>query len=630
MRRSTGARRLMLLLLVLALGGLWYFHLHPLRFQASEDAVAGKAVSLRESADLLLLIDHEVVAAAGRAHSFQQLDLSYGWLNLAEQEVGRFAVVGPGDIRLNALDGRRVVVVTRSAMRAAELWLPQLKLFVEDGGVLVLERPTSRWDFIAGVEVVGNDGQPLRELTGLRMSEVRELTSMPWHTEMQPLKVVRSDVEVLAEAGGQPVIVRRMLGQGAVIVLALDVGRQITALQQGTPAAGSLALEERYPRLLQPGLHTDDMVADARMLTASVPYADVFEHFIMALIDQVAPLPRWWAFPEAAPGAYLSTQDEGGMGDRAGWMAEAEREQGLAGTCFIAMSTRLSPLGMERFAPPTGGGCALGLSWNLSAAERGLYRRSGFWRFQPIRQQLSLQDQAEWFTRLTERRVLFSRTYGLEWESGWTAPFHKLAAAGVTLDSSYGPAGTRGQGYLFGTGLPFRVLDASGMPLGELRELPFHASFEGRHLARETLERLLLQSAEIYHEPIVSRLSPAGFAAEPDVELYRMWKDSFATARKLGLWITDMQQYQGFISARLEGVLSSTFRNGMLLATAQAVAEGQTLALPAQWSGRPAGPVTVDGSEAHPIRLRAVGGDLLLLPLKRGTHSVALEYVELP
>ena len=62
----------------------------------------------------------------------------------------------------------------------------------------------------------------------------------------------------------------------------------------------------------------------------------------------------------------------------------------------------------------------------------------------------------------------------------------------------------------------------------------------------------------------------------------------------------------------------------------QAVAEGQTLALPAQWAGRPAGPVTMDGSEAHPIRLRGVGGDLLLLPMERGSHSVAIEYVELP
>ncbi|MBM4318388.1 MAG: hypothetical protein FJ125_00135 [Deltaproteobacteria bacterium] len=350
----------------------------------------------------------------------------------------------------------------------------------------------------------------------------------------------------------------------------------------------------------------------------------------MALIDQVAPLPRWWSFPDAAPGAYLSTQDEAGMGDRAGWMAEAERERGLAGTCFITMGPWISPLGIERFAPPAGGGCTLGLSWNLNPEEGGIFRPSGFWRFQPIHRQVSLPEQVEWFSQLTEKPVRVTRSFDLRWTDEWAGPFQQLAAAKVSIDSSYGPSGGRGQGYLFGTGLPFRVLDARGLPLGELREIPFLVSFEGRHLARETLERLLQQSAELYHQAVVSRLSPAGFVTDPDVELYRMWKESFATARKLGMWITDLQTYQLFLAARQEGVLSSTFRNGMLLATAQAVAERQTLALPAQWAGRPAGPVTVDGREAHPIRLRGIGGDLLLLPLERGTHSVVIEYVELP
>ncbi|MBM4319005.1 MAG: hypothetical protein FJ125_03380, partial [Deltaproteobacteria bacterium] len=276
MKRSAGVRRLLLLTALLLLGGLWLLHTNPVRYRTSKKGAAGSGINLRETADLLLLVDTEVVAASGRNGSFDELDLSYAWVNLAEQEIGRFAVMGTGDIRLNALDGRRVVVVTRSAMRSAELWLPQLKLFVEDGGVLVLERPTSRWDFIAGVEVVGSAPRPFAELHGLRMGDVRELPSMPWRTQMQSLKVVRSDVEVLAEAEGMPVVVRRTLGQGTVIVLALDVGRQITSLQQGTPVPGSLKVEDRYPQLLRQGLYTDDLVADPRLLTANVPYADVF------------------------------------------------------------------------------------------------------------------------------------------------------------------------------------------------------------------------------------------------------------------------------------------------------------------------------------------------------------------
>ena len=630
MRRSTSIRKLTLLILLVLGGALALLHHHPIRVPATEEEAAGTPLNRRESADLLLLIDSEVVAASGSKPSFDEQDLSYGWINLADQEVGSFAVLGPGELQLDALRGRRVVVVTRSAVRASELWLPQLKLFVADGGVLVVERPTSRWELLTGLEVEAGASRPLKELTGLRLANVQEMTGMPWVTTHVPLRVVRGDVEVLAEAVGQPVITRRPLGRGQVIALGFDAGRQITALQQGTAKVGTRDVEDRYPGLLRPGLRTEDLVADSRLLAATVPYADLFERFLLTLLEGATPLPRWWLFPDSSSGAFLMTHDEGGMGDRAFWAAQIEQEQEVPATWFLAQGPHLTPAGMERLSPKPGRGATVGLTYDLGPAADALDEPTQVFGLTVLRRQLPLLEQADWLQSLASRPLRYSRTRDLRWGPGYAQPFAALAAAGIRIDSSYGPASGRGQGYLFGTGLPFLVLDSRGLPFDGLRELPVVVSFEGRKLAREVLERLLRESAETYHQAVTCRVSEAAYATDPDVEHYRLWRSGLTSARRLGLWVTDLASYDQFLTTRRAGSLSSTFDGTMLMVTAKAAGDRQTLALPAQWAGRPAGPVEIGSLPATPRRLAAPGGDLLLLNLPRGTSTVLIEYLGAP
>ncbi len=629
MKQTNWMRRGGFLALVLALGALRAMDLHPLLLPDDEQEQAGSPQTVRQAADLLLLIDNEVVAAAGKRNDFDAADWSYGWLGLADQELGRYALLGPGELQVNALDGRRVVVVTSSAIRAAELWLPQLKLFVEDGGLLVLERPTSRWDLLSGVEVASHHESPLHDLTGIRMGQVDDLPGIPWQTSVQHLKLVRPDVEVLAETEGQPVVLRRPLGKGAVLVLGLDVGRQIVALQQGRPEPGERQVVDRFPRVLGAGLHSDDLVADARLLSSTVPYADVFERFVMALIDETAPLPRWWSFPDAAPGAFLLSHDEAGLGDRAAWMPAAEAERGLLGTCFLSQGPGLSPLGLERFRSAEGAGCTLGLAWNLEPGEEGLYEELGLWRVRPLRRRVTLQRQVEWFHALTGEAPVAHRSLHQRWTSSWMGPFRKMAKAGLQIDSSLGPADARTQGYLFGTGLPFTLIDSNGMPL-PLRELPFVIAGAQGPDSRQALERLLSESQELYHQAVTLALSPADFRAQPTVELYQLWKQAFELAQRSGHWVTHLPELDAFFSSRREGALSSDFADGRLSVTCQAVAAGQTLALPARWRGRPSTDLRVDGEAVRPVQLRGVGGDLLLLPLQRGAHVVEARYSEMP
>ncbi len=629
-KHSIRIRRLLLVLALAGLVVLRWLDLQPIVLGAGDAERPGKAVFLRQTADVLLLVDAEVVSASGRSEFPQDTDWSYGWLNLADQELGRVAVAGPGEIQGGALEGRRVVVVTGSAIRATELWLPQLKLFVEDGGLLVLERPTNRWDLLSGVEVDTRKPYPLRDLTGIHMAQVLDLPGMPWQTDALPLRVVRSDVEVLAESEGQPMVVRRPMGKGWVLVLALDVGRQIVSLQQGTPVGGSTQIVDRHPRVLRPGLHSDDLVSDARLLGSMVPYADVFERFIMSLLDDCEPLPRWWLFPYEAPGAFLMTHDEGGLGERAAWMAAEEIEQGLASTCFVAMGPWLGPAGLKRFASEPGRGCAaMGLAWHLGSDDEDHAEALGFWRIEPLRRRRSLEREADWFEQLTGHRPQLQRINGLRWEKDWLAPLRKMAAAGITTDSSLGPESQSTQGYLFGTGLPYQVIDSNGLPL-PIVELPFVLGSGAGPQARRTLRTLLDQSEEHYHQAITVRLSPDEFHKQPSVGTYRLWKEAYDLARRKHHWITDVATFGHFLRARRESVLTSTFQAGVLEVTAQAVAEGQAIALPAQWRRYAAHGVRVDGKAVEARRLRGVGGDLLLVRLARGTHVLRAEYTELP
>lgn len=622
MKRPGPRHALLLALLVGAVVLRWY-DLHPLVWAPDGPAHSGSALLHPVPADLLLLVDPAAIQhAASRSRSFAQTDWSYGWYNLAAQELGWVAVQDAAAWTAATCAGRRAVIVTRSARDAARTHLPELQQFVSAGGLLLLEQPDDGWQPLSGVRRAG----PPRlagALSGPMLDEeLPELALMPMPTELVPLDCAAAGVELLFSSGGRPAACLRPLGRGAVIALGLDAGRLITALQQGTPAPGGFAVANRYPEVLSPHLESNDLVADPSLLDNPVPFADLFEGLLATLLERGAgPLPRWWGFPDAATGAYLATHDEEGMGDRAAWMAEAEHRWGARSTWFVMPGPGLGPAAQQAVLRVG----AIGLHRNKRRApDDASVELLGLGPIRPLARVRPLAEQAAWLAGLTGQQPLLNRNHFLLWDAGWAQPFREMAAAGVVLDSTYGPD-LRCRGYLFATGRPFLSLDEQGLPLG-VWELPFQLAEDLGGADRAYLGRLLDESSALYHTAVVSLFHPNAFLWHPSAEVFLTYRDAFAAARARGLWVADVAALQGFEQARRASSLRSHFAAGVLHVQVEAAADGLTVSVPRRWAGQRLSLASLDGQPRQPVLRDGRGGERGLLVVPPGEHRLNFYY----
>ncbi|MBM4319118.1 MAG: hypothetical protein FJ125_03960, partial [Deltaproteobacteria bacterium] len=428
-----GPRRALLLLLLAGAAVLRWYDLHPIVWKPAELLTSGEALLHPVPADLLLVVDPAAVRrAAARGRSFAQADWSYGWYNFAVQELGWVAVLALQTLGPLDLAGRRAVVVTRSAVASALPHLAELAAFVEKGGLLLLEQPDDGWQQLTGVRGLGAL-QPAGPLSGTLIEQgYPELLRMPTPTQLLPLDCAArgageragqaapapapGGAEVLLRSDGQPAACLRRVGHGAVVTLGLDVGRLITALQQGMPDPGGFRVSNRYPDRLSRHLESSDLVADPRLLDNPVPFADLLETLLASLLDRGnGPLPRWWGFPAGMAGAYLVTHDEEGVGDKAAWMAEAESRWGVRSTYFLMPGPGPSPAGLSTIRSAA----ALGLHWNKldDPDEEGL-EKLGWGPIRPLARMSTLVEQAGWLAGLTGQPPRLNRNHFLLWDAG--------------------------------------------------------------------------------------------------------------------------------------------------------------------------------------------------------------------
>ncbi len=606
-------------LIALAAVARW-IDVHPYTYRAHEPELHGTAKRFERTADVLVLVDPgSVYGAAG--DSFENGDWSYGWMNLAEQEFGRFALTST--VYAGDLAGRRAVVVTRSALGGATVMLPELRDFVRDGGLLVLEQPDASWQEFAGAHC----GEPVDQpgaltLPGADPETADDLSHVPLVAGSVRSLLLAPDATPHLRVGNAVVASTIERGDGAVLSLGLDVGRAITALQQGTPAPGTFSVRNRYPDVLTAHIQSNDLVADAALLGSTIPVADVLERVVVALFDRHAPLPRWWAYPDAAPGAYLATHDEEEMGENAAWMADAERSWGVAGSDFVIGGHHLTPGAVQRFG---GAGRTLGLHYVTSLDAGAPRHELGIWRFRPAVRPQTLAEQAAVFEEHASRKPRSNRNHYLLWDETYAGLFRRMAAQGIRVDSTYGPD-VGAKGYLFGTAQPFIALDRNGLPL-PVREVPFQTAEDLGGADRAFIWKLLADSASRHHQPVHTLFHPNVFGWRPDATLYETWRDSFREAKRLGLHITSVEALVATQRARGASAMRSTWSDRVLAIEVDAAHDGATLAIPAVWDGV-RGAVSVDGDPVTAQRVSYAGGDLLLVVTAPGARSVRVVYGE--
>lgn len=554
---------IVLLLILLAAGALWQIHQHPLHKPRPEpEQGAVDPAPLPQSAGSPYVLLLDR-AVVDQPGPPAQRDWSYAWVNWLEQECGAYRIIDPARLGTPAEPARgiQLAIVSRSA------W----------GGLGASGRAALQ-------EIVGSGGAVIAE-------------SPPPGT---PLPEPAERVVLLDEPFAASLV---RLQQGWV-----DPGQPLPPAPPGVPA---------------------DMICTHQLGSGGrgevlVPAADHLERELSARVEAITPLVRWWPFPDAAAGVVAVTYEEPGVEERGTWMARHDWSRGVASTLY------LSPLGQARTGAKQSAGRAgveLGLGWArgfLDLAPRirwGLGPFTFFWRRASLVEQLrllrSLSPGVEFLP--------YTRSLGGVWDPEFGKSFRIVAAAGMTVDSSYGPADEERAGYLFGTGLPFHPMDANGRPF-ELLEVPYVFRNTGRY-DRSLQARLVKASAAGDHQLLVGRFDVRFMAENPSVERMEAWLalPQLATAHDHRLM--SLGAYLAHWRARLSSPLATRWeeQTGQLTVWLTAAQDGLTLTLPGKTAGRTLARVKLDGEVLPPERL-ARRNPLLLLPLTAGEHELEIVY----
>ncbi len=574
---------------------------------------SGQPFRAESLGDALVVVSHRALHQAAKARNFDQALWSHAWAGLLEQELGAPSVLDLEDLSPGHLGQARLIVFTRSAtgQEPAPELLRAIRQAAEEGTAVVLEMPSAGWSDLSGVvlspapvnlqgsfwrgQLLEFEEFPASLEGGVAGSSLRELRRIPVFTWLVQGRALEPTVRALGRLSGQPLLYVRPEGRGFVLTLGFDLACQVHALQQGAPGGPGFVVPES--RGLIPGLsESQDLVLDLGLLDNRVPYADLLEGWIVAMAEQAAgPLPGWWRFPFADDGVAVLSHDEEGRGREAFRELEAlQARLGIPSTVFALAGRNLPQLWSE-------GAEDLELHWNrFLAGDFPPYERP------------DLRAQVARLQAVRGTRPRLNRTHFLAWGREYTEPFQQMAAAGLELDSTYGP--NRGRGYLFGTGLPFRVLDQDGRPL-PLWEWPFVSQEDWAGVDLEFLSGLLDDSTRAWHQAPVLLLHPHRLVATEKGE--RLVEAFVHRARQRRHRLTTMLEYHDFLCMRAQARMQSRMRGEVLEADLFAPGPGLAVHLPATLKE-----VRVDGRPARTRWIRLYDRPRILVEIPPGQHRL--------
>lgn len=636
---------LLILGILLLIGiGAWFNH-SPITLEHTEEEMVGIAPPSVGRSDVLLLLP---TPPTEHGATFSDLDFSLAWYNTLAQEVGPFLAEPATTLSEGMLTGIHLVVVP--ATTAAQMEPEGITLltgYAMGGGSIIIELPGPRWAPITGIRHAVTLGRWGKRITAAEDSPLQgdfqaKLLDTPLQTRL--LRLDASDfgadnpADILMEIDGTPAHIHRRVGQGHAFIVSFDYGMTLTALQQGLPEPDlSISVPETGEEDAEdiPFTTPDQLVASPKLTQSTVPYADLLERHILYSTLRYYPSARLWLYPETQLGALVLTHEEGGMGDIALYMAEYEHEIGWSSTYFVS-PTEISNDGLDALHAY---GSSVGLAWHRGP-EDAIYKTRGIGRLQPMRRPLSLIDQLERLEGWSGRRIHSVRVRQQIWDREYTSTFRKMGAAGVGIDSSYGPVSAPQHGYLFGTGLPFYPIDTNGLLL-PLYEMPFVLSDSAVFTAddKDLMSKLIKESRSGFHQLITLDIDADTMRRNPHADTLQTWIQSFEVARREHHWITHLEEYIRFYEGRRKSTIRSHFSRssrvlevevelpGVLARSGDANLPAPAIAVPMRYQGAAIDKVTVNEQEIEQSQMARTGdGVLALIPVRPGLHSIMVEY----
>jgi len=603
--------------------------LHPWVIQTKdpERAAAAPASDPHARRPIVLWVAPELLADTGAGQPAARRDWGLAWSNLLSQELVLPSIEAVPDDPSSARAA--VIVLTAGAARAAanpEALEAALESLATAGRTIVIEMPPSGpLASLAGLVVPAEpsgaaDTQPLAPGPQAPAWLPAALAKLPAPTLSLAARSAGPS-RVLLRRGAYDALTSRPCGQGTVIGVAFDLGRLLTAWQQGPPNDDFRVPSRWSARTGVAAIQSVDLVAASELLEAAFPFADLIERLVADEIRRASGLAGWWPIPEAAPGGFILTHDEEEIGDKAVYQAEYAHQQSTP-TTFFVIPGHMTTKGAERLRAA---GAEIALHWDRGFPEPRL-RKLGLGPFQPLAVRESLAEQLQAIVRLAAPQAVVSqRLHGLLWGDDWAGTFRALESAGIHLDSSLGPTGDIPPGFPFGTALPFHPLDANGRPFA-LWEVPFTFQDDER-MQRGDTARLLAANGVLGHGLVVPIYHSSTMVHAPSVDRMEEWLGAPAAAAAAGHWRGSFADLVSFLAARdaadlqVEGCTAAA-----CLLTVHVSGPGQALHLSAATAAGPLAACALDATPQDLTALPRPDSGRALLPIPPGEHRVELHY----
>jgi hypothetical protein len=435
----------------------------------------------------------------------------------------------------------------------------------------------------------------------------------------QPSTEARAVAEVRCADGQAAPAVFRSTAEPPVFAFTFDLPRLVIRLREGDPALAGQETDGVE------GLRPCDLFAHtftAEELKA--PFTDLLLLSALEMAEGTGPAIRFWHQPAGATGTFIVTSDQDGSPQTLLHILEgALLEAGAAPTIFLTSGGLQGDEEGEGITAPTPEFVAQTQALGVDYSFHTMFSDDEVAR--------------PWPQMLEHHLAAVRKAYGIEpvstrfdrvrWH-GWMDPIRQLQAMHIRYDLNFLTLLSERiptLGYMTGSGLPFRFYEADGKPL-TVRELatqiddhphpyikqdtPGFRQIERDALAEMTAA-LLTADATTFHTTIVANNHPFQFYADPDWLL-----DMVAQARKLGLAVYNMHQYDSW----LEGLLASSWRTTGEGRYALSV-RNATQDVVIRHHG---GAVLVDGQPVTPRDVDRFGESVRVVTVEHGAHTLEL------
>lgn len=555
---------------------------------------------------------------------------------LRAEGITAFGVASLDSIDAATLDAASLVLLAETPLTA-----PQAALFtgfVNGGGRLVAMRPDPQLHGVLGIAAAAgttSNGYTLIDQSGPGAG-LPNLT-LPFkgpaqHFVSAGATTVASLYTTRTTASAFPAVVRH----NRTAAWAFDLARSTAYTRQGDPAFAGTERDGLAPyRTTEPFYQTIDLERLA------VPHADVQMRLLSRVIGDLLadhlPLPRLWYFPGTARTLLIPTGDSHVQtpSSYAGLLAAVEGV-GARMTLYLARFIDMS-------ANPVSTWVANGHDISVHP----VFADDGITDFG-----LGYTTVFDWFQfSLPMPPGPTVRHHTLEW-AGWVSPVAVMPGFGIGMDLSYstfGPAvhnpsqQSQAHGYLNGSGLPMRFVDASGQLLPVFQQSTSLA--DEQLVAGLNSEGLPVAAALAVSRQLIDASQAGGHSAiatQFHVDYYpydevKPWVDgtlAYAASQNIPMWTA--RRWHDFVQARAASTMSAMSWDAGLgrLTFTMAVPGGapvQSLMVPPSFGTRVLAEVRLDGQAVIPTAMVVNGRASQVIavgPAAGGApRAVSLRYV---